>query len=147
MNPITRQTSPFRWEDVPVRAYKDTEGTFRGITRQLLHEGGDDLGTQLRYFEIEPGGHSTLERHHHVHCVFVARGRGACLIGDTVHEVGLHDVCYVPPDTWHQFRATHDEPLGFLCLVRCDRDAPTHPTARDLATLRTNATVAAFIRT
>ena len=147
MKTILRQTSPFRWEDVSVLAYKEEAGTFRGITRQVLHEGGEGLDTELRYFEIEPGGHSTLERHQHGHCVFVARGRGACLIGDAVHELGLHDVVHVPPDTWHQFRATHDEPIGFLCLVRCDRDKPTRPSAGDLAQLRSNEAVARFIRT
>lgn len=147
MKTIIRQTSPFRWENVSVLAYKEEPGTFRGITRQVLHDGGEQMGTQLRYFEIEAGGHSTLERHQHEHAVFIARGRGACLIGDSVHELGVHDVVYVPPDTWHQFKATHDEPLGFLCLVRCDRDKPTRPTAEDLARLRANEAVAGFIRT
>lgn len=146
MKTIIRQTSPFRWEDVAVRAYKEEAGTFRGITRQVLHDGGEHLGTQLRYFEIAGGGHSTLERHQHVHSVFIARGRGACLVGDVVHDLDVHDIVYVPPDTWHQFRATHDEPLGFLCLVRCDRDKPTRPTVDDLAELRANDAVAAFIR-
>ena len=147
MKTIIRQTSPFRWEDISVLAYKEDAGTFRGITRQVLHDGGEDLGTQLRYFEIEAGGHSTLEQHQHVHCVFIARGRGACLIGDKVHELGVHDVVYVPPGTWHQFRATHDEPLGFLCLVSCNRDKPARPTPEDLAQLRANQAVAGFIRT
>ena len=31
--------------------------------------------------------------------------------------------------TWHQFRATGGEPLGFLCLVRRERDKPQRPTA------------------
>lgn len=38
-------------------------------------------------------------------------------------------------------------PLGFLCLVRCDRDRPTLPTADDLAALRADPDIAAFIRT
>ena len=48
--------------------------------------------------------------------------------------------------TWHQFRAADDEPLGFLCLVNTDRDRPALPTEADLADLRRDPTVAAFIR-
>ena len=37
--------------------------------------------------------------------------------------------------TWHQFRATQGEPLGFLCMVNAQRDKPQLPTAEDLARL------------
>ena len=39
----------------------------------------------------------------------------------------------MPPLTWHQFRATKGEPLGFLCMVNAQRDKPQLPTAEDLA--------------
>ncbi|HEY4441330.1 MAG TPA: cupin domain-containing protein, partial [Candidatus Elarobacter sp.] len=104
----------YGWDDVEVLAYKE-EGSapFRSITRQVLFE---EHGSQLRYFEIAPGGYSTLERHEHVHAVLILRGRGTALIGDEVGEVHEHDLCRVPPMTWHQFRAAADAPLGFLCL-------------------------------
>jgi len=35
-----------------------------------------------RYFEIQPGGYSTLERHQHPHAVVVIRGRGRVMLGD-----------------------------------------------------------------
>jgi len=142
-----RQTAPFRWEDVPLLAYKEDGGThFKSVTRQVLFDGGDHLGAQLRYFEIAPGGHSTLERHDHVHSVMIVRGRGQVLVGREIHDLALNDLIYVPSQTWHQFRATTDEPLGFLCLVRCDRDKPQRPTADDLAALRADAHVRMFIR-
>jgi len=52
----------------------------------------------------------------------------------------------VPPKTWHQFRATGDRPLGFLCIVNGDRDKPQLPSAGDLDELKRNRRVAAFIR-
>jgi hypothetical protein len=52
----------------------------------------------------------------------------------------------VPPLTWHQFRATDDEPLGFLCMVNATRDKPRLPTADDLARLQQDPKVAAFLR-
>jgi quercetin dioxygenase-like cupin family protein len=141
------ETQPFRWEDVPVLDYKEGAGThFKSIIRQVLIADGDSLGTELRYFEIAPGGHSTLERHGHVHSVMVLRGRGQALVGADIHTLGVHDLVHVPPQTWHQFRATADEPLGFLCIVRSKRDKPQRPTEEDLATLRVDGRIAAFLR-
>jgi len=142
-----RQTAPFRWDGVPLLAYKADGGThFRDITRQVLFEGGEHLGAQLRYFEIAPGGHSTLERHDHVHAVMIVRGAGRVLVGAELHDIALHDLIHVPPQTWHQFRATTAEPLGFLCLVRSERDKPHRPTPEELATLRADPVAGGFIR-
>ncbi len=135
----------FRWTDIPVKEYK-TDGThFKDITRQILFD-DPELACQLRYFEIEPGGHSTLERHQHVHAVMIFRGRGHALVGHSVIPVQTFDLVQIPGMTWHQFRATEGEHLGFLCLVNCDRDRPILPTEEDLAELRQHPEVADFIR-
>jgi quercetin dioxygenase-like cupin family protein len=140
-------TVPFRWSGVPIRAYKSDDGAqHRGVTRQVLFDGGEALGAELRYFEIEPGGHSTLERHHHEHLVMVLQGKGRCLLGDRLIDLSPNDLVYVPPLAWHQFRAPDDAPLGFLCLVRKDRDRPVLPTDADLAELRSRPGVGDFIR-
>ena len=127
-NPLVRKHSgDFRWQRVDVLAYKD-EGAapFKDVTRQVLFE-GRELPAQLRYFEVAPGGYTTLERHEHVHAVMVIRGKGQVLVGDKASDIGLHDLVNVPPMTWHQFHAAKDEPLGFLCLVAADRDRPQLP--------------------
>jgi mannose-6-phosphate isomerase-like protein (cupin superfamily) len=130
-----------------VLAYKEDGGThFKSVTRQVLFEGDDRLGVQLRYFEIAPGGHSTLERHDHGHCVMVVRGRGQALVGTEILELGTNDLVRVPPNTWHQFRAASGEPLGFLCLVSQERDKPRRPSEDDLAALRADPRLAAFLR-
>ncbi len=141
------QTEPFRWEDVPVLAYKEDGGThFRSITRQVLFDDGDAAGSQLRYFEIAPGGHSTLERHDHIHSVMVLRGCGQALVGREIHALQANDLVRVPPQTWHQFRATAGEPLGFLCVVRTERDKPRLPTVAELAELRADGRIGPFVR-
>lgn len=146
MSEHLRQTAPFRWEGVEVRPYQ-SEGThFSGTTRQVLVEGGEGLGCQLRYFEIGPGGWSSLERHWHAHAVMVVRGRARVLVGDRLVDAGTHDLVRVPPHTWHQFQAADAEPLGFLCLVDCQRDRPERPDAAALAELRGDPAVAAFIK-
>lgn len=134
-----------RWEDVEILAYKD-EGSapFKDITRQVLFA-APELPCELRYFEIAPGGHSTLERHEHVHAVMILRGYGRCMVGDAVREVRPHDLVSIPPMTWHQFRAWPDAPLGFLCMVSRERDRPQLPTDAELETLRRAPAIAIFL--
>ena len=134
------------WEGVERLDYKpEGSAPFRDISRQVLfHSAG--LACELRYFEIAPGGHSTLERHEHEHAVMILRGSGACLVGDTVKSVRPHDLVHIPGMTWHQFRAADNHALGFLCMVNTERDRPQLPDDTALAQLRANPLIAAFIR-
>jgi quercetin dioxygenase-like cupin family protein len=142
-----KQTEPFRWEDIPVLAYKEEGGThFKAISRQVLFSGTDKLGAELRYFEIAPGGHSTLERHEHIHSVVVVRGKGRALVGTEIHDLGQNSLVYIPSHTWHQFRAAEHESLGFLCLVCSLRDKPQRPDATEIKALKAVPEVADFIR-
>ena len=120
------------------------EAPFKDVTRQTLFA-RPDLAGELRYFEIAPGGHSTLERHEHAHAVMVLRGRGCCLVGQATYAIGSHDLVAVPAMTWHQFRASADDVLGFLCMVDCGRDRPQLPTPEQLRDLRSIPAVAAFL--
>ena len=67
-------------------------------------------------------------------------------MGREIHDLGANDLVRVPPQTWHQFRATTEEPLGFLCLVRSERDKPQRPAESDLAALRADGNIASFLR-
>jgi quercetin dioxygenase-like cupin family protein len=140
-----RRFQDFRWEDVPLLAYKEG-GPYKGVTRQVLFDGDASLPVQWRYFEVEPGGHSTLERHEHLHYVLILRGRGRCLVGNTVTDIGEHDIVEVPRLAWHQFCAEEDTPLGFVCLVSATRDRPQLPEPEDLVSLRQDPAIAGFIR-
>ncbi len=144
--PVRHHTGTFHWEDVEVLAYKQ-EGTapFRDVTRQVLFD-DPAMATQLRYFEVAPGGWTTLERHEHVHNVMVIRGRGRCLVGEAAYDLAANDLVSVPPMTWHQFHAAADAPLGFLCLVSRERDRPQLPTDADLARLFALPIVASLAR-
>jgi mannose-6-phosphate isomerase-like protein (cupin superfamily) len=126
--PVRKHDGTFHWEGVDVLQYKQ-EGSapFRDVTRQVLFD-DPSMAAQLRYFEVAPGGWTTLERHAHVHNVMVIRGRGRCLVGDEAWDLAPNDLVSVPPLTWHQFLAAPDEPLGFLCLVNRERDRPQLPT-------------------
>ena len=140
-----RRFQDYRWEDTDLLAYKD-EGTapFKAITRQTLFR-DPALRAELRYFEVAPGGYSTLERHEHMHAVLILRGRGECLIGDEVRKIDTNDLVTITPWTWHQFRAAADSHLGFLCMVNVERDKPVQPTDEDRKALESTPAVAAFL--
>lgn len=113
------------WDGVPVRQYKEAAEHHCGVSRSVLvGEGGERTSFQVRYFEIAPGGYSTLERHEHEHVVIVLRGRGQVRLGQAWHDVGGHDAVYVAPHEVHQLRNVGEEAFGFLCLVDAKRDRP-----------------------
>jgi mannose-6-phosphate isomerase-like protein (cupin superfamily) len=143
---VHRKARSYRWEGVQELPYKeDSRALFSSITRQVLFS-DPALHSELRYFEVAAGGFSTLERHEHMHAVLVLRGRGHCLVGEEVRRIELRDLITVPPMTWHQFRATGNEPLGFLCMVNAARDKPQLPSEQDLSRMRSDARIAAFLR-
>ena len=61
IRPVRPQTIDGRWDGVEEVPYK-AEGAapFRGITRQVLFQ-DPGLACELRYFEMQPGGYSTLK--------------------------------------------------------------------------------------
>ncbi|MGH7662333.1 MAG: cupin domain-containing protein [Vulcanimicrobiaceae bacterium] len=135
----------YRWNDVDVLEYKEAgSAPFRSVTRSVLFEDAE-LGFQWRYFEVGPGGYTTLERHEHVHAVMIVRGSGKALVGTSVHDFTTFDLFRVPPMTWHQFRASDETSMGFLCLVPVERDRPQLPSDDELAELRRHSDVAAFL--
>jgi len=116
----------YRWRGVGVESYKRCwQRTWSGIKRQVLIAGsrGAEIGFDLRYFEIAPGGYSTLETHAHAHVIVAVRGRGKVRIGSRWYLMQHLDTCYVPPRTAHQLRNKEREPFGFFCLVDAERDA------------------------
>jgi quercetin dioxygenase-like cupin family protein len=126
----------YRWQGVePLRYKEEGSAQFRDITRQVLFA-PPDQESELRYFEIAPGGYSTLERHAHTHAVLILRGHGTVRLGEEIHAIQAHDLVTVDPMTWHQFHAAADSALGFLCLVSKERDRPQLPTPEEAARLR-----------
>jgi len=124
---VIRHDGSFNWQGVPLEAYKDTTDTWKGITRrELSGKRGESQKFHVRYFEIAPGGFSTLEKHEHEHVVIPIRGRGEAQLDCYLYKVSFGDVVYIAPNDAHQFRNPDDatEPFGFLCIVNAERDVP-----------------------
>jgi ribulose-bisphosphate carboxylase large chain len=124
---VIRHSGDFTWRDIPLEPYKATTEFWQGITRrELSGKRGESQNFHVRYFEIAPGGYSTLEKHEHEHVVIPIRGEGVVQFGCYTYEVHMGDVVYIAPLDPHQFRNpdTNDEPFGFLCIVNAERDAP-----------------------
>jgi quercetin dioxygenase-like cupin family protein len=129
----------FRWDEVECLRYKEEgDAPFKDVTRQVLFA-PPDQACELRYFEVAPGGYSTLERHQHTHAVLILRGRGTVRIGERTQAIHAHDLVTIAPMTWHQFCAAPDGALGFLCLVSKERDRPQLPTADERTQLGASA--------
>ncbi len=65
--------------------------------------------------EIEPGGSSDMQRHHHETVHYVISGRGYSEIEDATVEWGPNDFVYTPPWTWHRhYNSDPSEPVRML---------------------------------
>ena len=116
----------WNWEGRVSSPYKDAgDQTFRGVRRvELVGKFGERTRSDLRYFEVEPGGHTSLETHLHTHVVIGARGEGVLRLGDRRMPLRHLDVACVGPLEAHQLRNETAEPFGFFCVVDHDRDRP-----------------------
>ncbi|HEY8370446.1 MAG TPA: cupin domain-containing protein [Thermodesulfobacteriota bacterium] len=137
------------WEGVERKAYAEaTDGRFFcGIERHVIvghHSGRPSM--QLRYFEVAPGGHSSLEKHRHEHLVIGARGVGQVLVGHETRELREKDALYIGPDTPHQFVNTSDAPFGFFCIVASERDRPRDLSPEEQAAIDANPAARALVR-
>lgn len=142
----------FRWEGVKTRAYKLGSGpergmAWKGVTRHTLSRSRLALPAafETRYFELEPGGYSSLEKHRHIHLVIALRGVGRALIGDRVHDIAPFDALYVPPLAPHRWLNEGAEPFGYLCTVDGDRDQPVPLDDEEWEGLRSHPDTAPYV--
>jgi len=118
----------FRWSQVTLEPYKAQAhrgGEFRGASRQVIAGArGERVRFHLRYFELEPGGFTSLERHRHSHVVIGMRGSGMVRVDSDEYKLGPFDAIYIGPDRPHQLLANRQGRFGFFCIVDARRDHP-----------------------
>jgi ribulose-bisphosphate carboxylase large chain len=118
----------FRWEHRSDREYKSDDDNFSAVRRvELIGRHGEQADFDLRYFEIEPGGYTSLEKHLHTHVILVARGQGILITDQMRADLKPMDVAYVRPLQVHQLRNESAQPFGFFCVVDRERDRPMRP--------------------
>lgn len=109
---------------------------YSGVTKHVISgDRGEPASFEVRYFEVEPGGYTRLEKHQHIHSVTVIRGNGYAVVGEELHRLHSFDHIYVGPMTMHQFVNDADEPFGFICVVDADRDRPQSANDEEYAAL------------
>ena len=101
-----------QWAEVAPETYE--EG---GTKHVLIGQKDGAANFCMRYYEIPPGGSSSLDEHLHDHGVYILHGTARVLLGDQTEDVGPGDVIYIPPNETHQFHNPGAEPLGFLCTA------------------------------
>jgi ribulose-bisphosphate carboxylase large chain len=126
---LRHQPANGSWEGRPPSEYKALQNLpFRDVVRhELIGQFGEQTDFDLRYFEIAPGGYSSLEKHVHTHAVICVRGAGVLTVGTERVLLQPLDVAYVPPLQAHQLRNESTEPFGFFCIVDHNRDRPQAP--------------------
>lgn len=82
-----------------------------------------DVGAKkffLRYYVVEKGGKTPLDKHPYEHEIYVLSGKGAILREDKgvprLTPIGPGDSIFVASNEVHQLINIGDEPLTFLCV-------------------------------
>jgi ribulose-bisphosphate carboxylase large chain len=122
---LYKHTGNFTWQGIKSERYKPKGGDWADIVRMVIIGNHQETAKfHLRYFEISPGGYSSLEKHRHEHVVICVRGKGKVLVGKKIHDMRFLDTLYIAPNISHQLRNPFDEPFGFFCMVNAKRDKP-----------------------
>jgi len=106
----------FFWDDVP--GEKLSEEGLKNITKHVVI--GEKEGAPhffMRYFHVEPHGHSRLERHPQEHEVIVLHGHGQVRIAEETIDIAPFDVVFIEGNELHQFVNPGEQSLGFICVI------------------------------
>lgn len=111
------------WHDIKKIPYKEISSSWALIEKFPL-VASDSIKFEVRYFEIAPGGYSSLEYHNHAHVVICLKGKGKIRLGKTHKVLKYLDIAYIAPNEIHQLYNPFREPFGFICIVDAERDRP-----------------------
>ena len=106
----------YDWEGVPAELY-EAKGVHGAVKRVLVGPADGAPNFVIRYFHIEPGGHSRLERHPHEHGVIILQGKAKVQLNEEFVTLEPLDAVFVAGNDLHQFTNIGEEPLGFICVI------------------------------
>ena len=71
----------------------------------------------MRHFTVDAGGFTPFHSHDWEHEVYILEGNGMVKYEDREEKIAPGDAILIPPNRRHQFQASSDRPLKFLCMV------------------------------
>ncbi len=81
---------------------------------------GPDQGWQdhvMRVFDIEANGYTPKHEHDWPQINFILEGEGTLLVDGKLQDLKPGHYAYVPANTLHQFKASSNTSLKFICIV------------------------------
>jgi quercetin dioxygenase-like cupin family protein len=116
------ENGELRWQNVQMRVYgPENSGADKATRQVLIGPDEDSRNFHMRYFSVQPGGHTSLDQHAHEHGVYILHGEALLKLGNDEFILNAGDVVYIPGNEVHQFFASGQEPFGFLCIVPARR--------------------------
>ena len=103
-------------DEIPDKGVNRVYMTGVSIRYLVLEEFGAP-NFELRYFEVQKGGKTSVDEHPYEHEVFVLKGRGKLLLNDKEYPMRPGDAILIEPDEKHRLVQEGEETLGFLCIV------------------------------
>jgi quercetin dioxygenase-like cupin family protein len=115
---FTGQPDAFDWE-YSIEKVIPPHDTAKNATGKVVIGPQDEAPNFVfRYFNVKPGGHSTMpDQHIHDHGIVILHGQGEVHLDGEVTRVGPNDMIYIAPNAVHGIVNTGDSPLGFICVI------------------------------
>jgi len=104
------------YSEIPLEQVEES-GAEGVHVRWLISDKDGAENFAMRHFTIAPGGHTPLHSHDWEHEVFVLKGEGVAICGNSEKKIKPEYVVYVPPNVRHCFKNTGNEDLCILCLI------------------------------
>ena len=111
----------YEWEGVIPERY-DAKA-FKGVVKRVLVGPNDEASNYvIRYFQLEPGSSSRLEKHAHDHGVVILHGEAKVQLNEEFISLRAMDSVYVAGNDLHQFTNIGERSLGFICVIKGNID-------------------------
>jgi len=111
----------YEWEGVIPERY-DAKA-FKGVVKRVLVGPNDEASNYvIRYFQLEPGSSSRLEKHTHDHGVVILHGEAKVQLNEEFITLRAMDSVYVAGNDLHQFTNIGERSLGFICVIKGNID-------------------------
>jgi quercetin dioxygenase-like cupin family protein len=95
-----------------------TEEGAKGVKIKWLINEDDGAPTFLmRHFTVDAGGFTPFHSHDWEHEVYVLEGNGKVRYEDREEKIAPGDAILIPANRRHQFQASSDGTLKFLCMI------------------------------